>query len=117
VELIGTIEPDAGVATGRAEWLQAIEAHPQLSRGSAKAKAGINPFTGEPMLYRPHPNADATSVMIDDSKVGSIHWAMDDSRFLVVWSKAGADEKVIGVAMDVAARLGWHFVRSTAVRG
>jgi hypothetical protein len=55
--------------------------------------------------------------MIDDSEVGLIHWAEDDSRHLVVWSAAGAEEKVIDVATDVAARLGWHFVRSKAVGG
>jgi hypothetical protein len=113
VDLLGKIEPDAGVGSGKAEWHHVIDAHPQLSRG--QAKEGINPFDGKPHLYTANPYAAA--VMIDGRDVGAIDWAIDNSRLLVVWSAAGAEEKVIGVAMDVAARLGWHFVRSKAVGG
>jgi hypothetical protein len=113
LEFIGTIEPDARVAAGKAEWLHVIHAHPQLS--PASANEGINPFTSKPMQSSPRP--EEALVMIDVTEIGSIHWAVDDSRRLVVWSKTGAEKKVGGVAKDVAARLGWHFVRCNAAGG
>jgi len=36
MELIGTLEPDAAVATREAEWIHVIETHPQLSAVEAK---------------------------------------------------------------------------------
>jgi len=105
VELIGTIEPDAAVATRKAEWIHVIKTHPQLS--AVEAKKGVSPFSKKPQLYQPSPTT--AQVIIDGSQWGLIHWAMDDSRRLVVWPSAGAEEKVRGVATDVAARLGWHF--------
>jgi hypothetical protein len=106
VKVLGTIEPGAEATVGKPEWTCLIETHPQLS--SPPAKEGINPFTKKPHLYRPNPTA--AQVIIDGSPAGSIHWAMDDSRRLVVWSNAGAEQKVRSVATDVASRLGWHFV-------
>jgi hypothetical protein len=106
MELIGTVEPDAGVTNGKAEWICVIEAHPQLSL--VPPKKGINPFSKTPHLYRADPTM--ARVIIEGAEVGSIHWAMDDSRRLVVWSKPGAEEKVRGIASDVAARLGWQYV-------
>lgn len=90
-----------------------IEAHPQLS--PAPVKNGVNPFSRKPTLYQP--NQTAAQVLIDGRHIGSIHWAMDDSRRLVVWSTTGAEEKVEGVATDVAARLGWRFVRGNPIGG
>jgi hypothetical protein len=113
VNFIGTIEPDVGLANGKIEWIRVIEAHPQLS--SVRAKEGINPFSKEPHLYRPDPTT--AQVIIDGSEIGSIHWSMDDSHRLVVWSNAGAEEKVTSIATDVASRLGWHFVRGNAAAG
>jgi hypothetical protein len=113
VDLIGTIESDVGAATGKAEWIRVIEVHPQLS--TAPSKKGRNPFSGKPQSYRPDPAT--AQVIIDCGQVGSIHWAMDDSRRLVVWSSAGAEEKVRSVATDVASRLGWHFVHGNAAGG
>jgi hypothetical protein len=107
VELLGTIEPGAEHAIGKPEWINLIEAHPHLS--SSPPKQGINPFTRKPHLYQPNPTG--ALVVIEGSQIGSIHWAMDDSRRLVVWSNAGAEEKVRSVATDVAVRLGWQFVR------
>jgi hypothetical protein len=107
MELIGTVEPEAGVTNGKAAWIRVIEAHPQLS--SVPPREGINPFSTAPHLYRADPTT--ARVMIEGTQIGSIHWAMDDSRRLVVWSIAGAEEKIRGVASDVAARLGWKLIR------
>ena len=111
VELIGTIEPGATAAFGNAEWIRVIEAHPQLS--PMPDKRGVNPFLRKPTQYQS--NRTTAQVVIDGSQIGSIHWAMDDSRLLVVWSNTGTEEKVEGVAMDVAGRLGWRFVRGSAI--
>jgi hypothetical protein len=105
VELVGTIETDAAVATRKTEWIHVIETHPQLS--AVEAKKGVNPFSKRPQLCQS--SQTTAQVIIDRSQCGFIHWAMDDSRRLVVWSIAGAEEKVRGVAIGVAARLGWHF--------
>ncbi len=63
------------------------------------------------------PDPTTAQVIIDGGQVGSIHWAMDDSRRLVVWASAGAEEKVRSVATDVASRLGGHFVHGNAAGG
>ena len=110
MELLGTIEPGAEHTSGKAEWMGLIQAHPQLS--SPPAKQGTNPFTRKPISFQPDPTA--AQVMSEGHQIGSIHWAMDDSRRLVVWSNAGAEEKVESVAADVASRLGWQFVRGNA---
>jgi hypothetical protein len=99
VDLVGTIEPDVGLATDKAEWMRVIEVHPQLS--PVPSKKGSNPFSGKPNSYRPDPTT--AQVIIDGGQVGSIHWAMDDSRRLVVWSSTGAEVKVTSVATDVAS--------------
>lgn len=85
MEFIGTIEPGAAAAIAKAEWIQVIEAHPHLSL--APVKNGVNPFSRKPTLYQPNPTA--AQVVIDGSQIGSMHWAMDDSRRLVVWSITG----------------------------
>lgn len=104
VKLIGTIESGLGLATAKAEWMRVIQVHPQLS--PVPAKEGVSSFSRKPHLYRPDPTT--AQVIIDGHQVGSIHWAMDDSRRLVVWSSAGAEEDVRSVATDVASRLSWH---------
>lgn len=53
MDLIGTIESDVGLATGKAEWIRVIEVHPQLQ--PAPFKKGSNPFSGKPHSYRPDP--------------------------------------------------------------
>jgi hypothetical protein len=111
VELLGAIEPGDHPATGKPQWAELINAHPQLSSGPAKA--GINPFTKRPMEFKPSPYHG--SVEIAGRKVGAIHWAMDDSRRLIVWSDAGSETPVRAVAEDVASRLGWHFVSGGAI--
>ena len=107
MELLGTIEPaSADWATGKAEWIRLIEAHPRLTK--VAPKQGVNPFTKSPLEYRPSP--DVALIVSSSSDVGMIHWAMDQSRHLVVWSTAGAEGEVRNVADDVATRLGWKFV-------
>jgi hypothetical protein len=106
VELLGTIEPGADLATGKPEWLRLIDAHPQLS--PAPAREGINPFTRKPLLFEAR--QDSARVLVKLRQIGSIHWALDDSRRLVVWADIGSEQEVRNVAEDVASRLGWRFV-------
>jgi hypothetical protein len=108
MELLGTIEPGADLATGRPEWIHLIDVHPQLSK--VPPREGINPFTGDPHLYKARP--DTARVLMELKQVGSIHWAMDESRRLVVWADTGFEEMVRNVAQDVASKLGWRFVAS-----
>jgi hypothetical protein len=106
MELIGTIEPGIGVATGKPEWLRLIDTHPQLS--SVPDQPGINPFTRAPVSFKARP--DSARVLLEQRHVGQISWAMDDSRRLVVSSDTGFEDKVANIAQDVASRLGWRFV-------
>lgn len=105
-ELIGTIEPETGSLAGKNEWIALIGVHYALS--VYEPKHGINPFTKTPILFRPHP--DTARVVVDGTQVGSIHWAMDDSRRLVVWAETAAIARVTDVANDVAVKLGWQFI-------
>ena len=76
-------------------------------------RPGLDPFVREPMLYKPAP--EAATVMSDGAAVGAMHWAMDDSRRLVVWSRPTSRGHVMGVARDVAADLGWRILSNTDV--
>ena len=105
-ELVGTIEPESGSFAGKDEWIALIAAHSALA--SSAPKQGMNPFSGKPMVFSPSP--DAASVVVDGTRIGAIHWAMNDSRQLIVWSEAEAKIRVVAIASDVASRLGWRFV-------
>ena len=104
---LGTIERDHSSATGRTEWIHLIDSHPQLSQ--VADKQGINPFTKGAMEYKAA--RDCAHVLVEGIEIGMIHWAMDDSQRLVVWSAAGAEAQVAAVAENVASRLGWRYVR------
>ena len=110
MELLGTIEPNTEVATGKPEWIRLIEAHPELS--PVPPKEGINPFTRDPYLYRARP--DTARVVAEVGQLGLIEWAQDESRRLVVWSNPGSEAKVRSIAEDVASTLGWRFVLHNA---
>jgi len=105
-ELVGTIEPESGSSAGKDEWIALIAAHSALAQ--VAPKQGTNPFSREPMVFTPRP--DAAIVVVDGTKIGAIHWAMDDSRQLIVWSEAETKIRVVAIASDVASRLGWRFV-------
>lgn len=105
-EFVGTIEPDTGSLAGKNEWIALIGVHSALAL--YEPKQGINPFTKAPISFKPHP--DTARVVVDGVQVGSIHWAMDDSRRLVVRAERAAIARVIAIANDVASRLGWCFV-------
>ena len=105
-ELVGTIEPESGSSAGKDEWSALIAAHSALAQSAPKQ--GTNPFSREPLVFRPSPYA--ASVVVDGTEIGAIHWAMDDSRQLLVWSEAEAKIRVVAIASDVASRLGWRFV-------
>jgi hypothetical protein len=106
MELSGTIEPNHGASANQLEWIVLIGAHSSLAPGVPKP--GVNPFSKQPILYKAAP--DYARVLLDGRKVGAIHWAMDGSDRLVVWSLAAARTHVTEVAQDVASRLGWRFV-------
>jgi hypothetical protein len=105
-ELVGTIDPEPDSLTGKDEWIALIATHSALA--SVAPKQGTNPFGRKPMVFSPSP--DAATVHVDGTKVGAIHWAMNDSRQLIVWSEGEAKTRVIAIATDVASRLGWRFV-------
>jgi hypothetical protein len=104
--LFSTIEPNDSAVADRPDWLRLIDSHPHLGRVSDVS--GINPFTKRPMIFKSNP--DGAQVRVKSSVVGSIHWAMDGSRKLIVWSEAGAEVAVQRIAIDIATRLGWNFV-------
>jgi hypothetical protein len=110
VERVGTIEPGSDSKTGRSEWLRLIGTHPQLSQ--VPPRQGVNPFSRGGSLYEAAP--DAARVIENADDVGLIHWGMDDSRCLVVWSSAGSEAAVKRIAEDIAAQLEWHFVAHAA---
>ena len=105
--LLGTVEPNADAAGDRSDWIRLIEGHPQLSSVPQDVQI-TNPFTRRPEL--PTPNPDAADVLKEAKQIGSIYWAMDGSRSLVVTSHPGCEGQVREVAEDVAARLGWRLV-------
>jgi hypothetical protein len=111
VEPLGTIEPGADLASGKPEWIRLSNAHPQLS--PVPAREGVNPFSRDPHLYEARP--DTARVLLELRQVGLIHWAMDDSRRLIVWADTGSEEKVGNVAQDVASRPEAASCRSSAV--
>jgi hypothetical protein len=108
MNMLGTIEPNDGAVADRLEWIRLIDSHPDLGRSSDVS--GINPFTKRPTIFKANP--DAAHMRGKSSVVGSIHWAMDGSRQLIVWSEVGAELEVQRVAIDIATRLGWNFVTS-----
>jgi hypothetical protein len=105
-DLVGTIEPAPGAVTGKGDWIALVAAHPSLALHDPVP--GINPFTKAPMTFKPH--LDHARVLVEDLQVGSIHWALDGATSLMVWAEAAAKSRVIEIASDVAARLGWRFV-------
>lgn len=105
-ELIGTVEPDTGSLAGKNEWIALIGEHSALAL--YEPKQGINPFTKAPISFKPRP--DTACVVVDGAQIGSIHWAMDDSRRLVVWAETAAMARVTDVVIDVAVKLGWQFI-------
>lgn len=52
-------------------------------------------------------------MLLEGSKVEAIHWAMDGSHRLIIWSASGAISHVTDIALDVASRLGGRFVVDT----
>ena len=110
MELLGTIEPTPGTSSGRNEWISLIGTHPALA--PVPPRQGINPFTRGQVEFNPPP--DSAQVMVKGSEVGRITWAEDESQLLVAWARAGSEPQVANVAADVAARLGWKYLPSSA---
>jgi hypothetical protein len=106
MQLLGTIEPDDASSADQGEWLALMGKHKSLA--AALPKQGINPFSKQPYLIEPA--KDYASVLLDGSKVGAIHWAMDGSHRLIVWSEPAARTHVMDIAQDVASQLRWRLV-------
>ena len=109
MQLLGTIEPDDAPLADPGEWIALIGKHTSLA--AALPKQGINPFSKQPYLFKP--TQDYAGVLFDGDKVGAIHWAMDGSHRLIVWSEPAARVHVTEIAQDVASQLGWRFVAGT----
>jgi len=106
MQLLGRIEPDDVLSADQGEWIALIGKHTSLA--AALPKQGINPFSKQPYPFKP--TQDYAGVLLDGDKVGAIHWAMDGSHRLIVWSEPAARVHVTDVARGVASRLRWRFV-------
>jgi hypothetical protein len=111
MELLGTIEPQGEPTKGRDDWIRIVATHAQLS--PFPSRMGINPFTKGPMEFKAKP--DTARVLTAQGEIGSIYWALDDSRRLVVNAAAGTESEVESVARAVAAELGWQYARQRSV--
>ena len=110
---IGDLVPDGEPNFTQQDWMQFVQAHPQLRVPSPKE--GIDPFTRQPMMFRAHP--DTGVVSINGSDVGMIHWSLDESlRILVVWAEQGAEAQVTQFAREIAASIGWKFIPGSAIQ-
>ena len=49
-------------------------------------------------------NPETALVLLQQRQIGRIHWAMDDSRRLIVWADTVFEEGVENVAQDVVSR-------------
>jgi hypothetical protein len=110
-QLLGTIEPQGEFIKGRDDWIGVVAEHAQLS--PFPARMGIDPFSKGPMEFKAKP--DTARVLTAQGEVGSIYWALDDSRRLVVDSAAGSESEFESIARTVAAELGWQFTRQRGV--
>jgi hypothetical protein len=109
LHFLGTIEPHHGATADQNAWIALIGAHPSL--GPALPQQGINPFTRQAHIFNPSPGY--ASVLLDGTKVGAIHCAMDGSLRLVVLSVVASKAHVTMIAQDVASRLSWRFAVGT----
>jgi len=96
MNLLGTVKPNEGAVADRSEWIRLIDSHSDLGRTSDVN--GINPLTKLPTIFKSNP--DGAQVRIKSSVVGSIHWAMDGSRQLIVWSESGSEVDVQRIAVE-----------------
>ena len=84
-------------------WETLIDDHPALRR--PRERTGINPFTKKPITLPAR--RDLAIVVEDGTEIGSIEWAQDGARILLVRpERAAARDALIQVARDVALRLG-----------
>ena len=101
MELLATIEPDAGAAAHLDEWIALVGTHSSLA--PVQPRQSINPITKEAHVYKAA--RGYAGVLLDGTIMGAIHWAMDDSHRLVVWSSPTARTHVIVIAREWP--LGW----------
>jgi hypothetical protein len=110
--VIGQIEaspPTPGI--DQRKWLSLIGSSRRLA--PVPPRQGGNPFTGKGMELRAP--ATTANVMIDDTEVGVIYWAMDGSPILIVDAQEGWAESVASIAAALANTLGARFVPETEV--
>src|SRR5262245_3959184 len=105
---LGKIEPvSVSSEINPDKWLALIDSHQSL--GHIPSRMGINPFTRQPLEYKA--STDTAAIQINSAPVGTIHWAMAGSPFLIVWAEEESAESVACVAEDIATSLGARFVR------
>jgi hypothetical protein len=100
MDFLGSIKTQAdppGIDLER--WRAVIASHRNLA--AVEPVVGVNPFTKEPLTYRPHPGS--ARVVVGGKEVGSMSWALDGAHEIDVWGEASA---VDDIARDVAGELG-----------
>lgn len=97
IGIIAAVPDPPGVSEEK--WIELIATHPSLS--AAPAREGINPFTREPVTFRPNPRA--ARVHVGGRIVGGMSWAQDDTNEIVV---SGDDAAIEAIATELASLLG-----------
>jgi hypothetical protein len=102
----GVIQGDPQRPIGLERWAAAIVTDDRLR--PPDPVEGIDPFTREPLTFRPHPG---TAYVVEQGvPVGMMTWAEDDSDEILV---SGSAPIVRTVAEEIAERLSGRFVPDT----
>ena len=108
MEFIGRILSESDPpGISRQRWIDLIHEHPNLA--PVPPREGINPFTKEPMTFRPP--RDFARVVVDGTDVGTMSWAANEENLIVVIG----ERQVVGpLAHNIAKRLGGCFDETSA---
>jgi hypothetical protein len=99
----GAIQPDGdGSGLNREAWCQLVARRPEFRR--PEPRQGINPFTREPMIVRPTP--DAAEVVVDGVSVGDVGWSMSED---VPQVNVSVERSAVPLVLQWATELGGEF--------
>ncbi len=99
----GTILPGSdGSRVTRETWCRLIDSRPEFRR--PQPRQAINPFTREPMVI--HPAPDAAEVVVDGVAVGDVYWSMSENAPLV---NVSIERSALPLVVQWAAELGGEF--------